>query len=250
MVGNSNVGKTSLLDKLLNDRISTTFSTIGVECRTFVIKGMENIKVRFWDTAGEERFNAVSRVYYRGVDCAIVCYSEKDEESRGKVSVWVDAIRKEHEHVSRKKRKEIQQNLYCKGRTYVELPAEEEEEEGYGIPIILAVTKCDGGKRGDTGGKRGDTGGKCGDTGGKCGDTGGKRGDTYEKASLLARELHIQGPVFTSAINMSKAELETIFKPFFRVVHRQVLPCIQHRTAPVELSKPNPQSSWNCCKII
>ena len=27
----------------------------------------ERVKVRFWDTAGEERFNAVSKVYFRGV---------------------------------------------------------------------------------------------------------------------------------------------------------------------------------------
>ncbi len=220
LVGNSNVGKTSLLDKLLNDRISATFSTIGVECRAVVIRGMQNIKVRFWDTAGEERFHAVSKVYYRGVDCAIVCYSEEDEESMKEVPRWVEAIRKEHEHVSRKKRKEIQQNLCCEGRKYVELPAED-EDDGYAIPIILVVTKCDGGQR----------------------------AETYENASVLARELHIQGPVFTSTIDMSKADLETLFKPFFRVVHRQVLPHVQHRTAPVDLSKPNPRSWWNCCKF-
>jgi len=225
VVGNSNVGKTSLLDKMLHDRITSSSSTIGVECRAVIVPGMQNIKVRFWDTAGCERFNAVSRVYYRGVDCSIVCYSEPDEESFAQIQCWVEAIRNEHRGVSKKHRKQIQQSLCCEGRKYVELPhddGDDDDDDEYGIPIILVVTKCDTGRS----------------------------VQTFERASKLARELHIQGPLFTSAIQMTRCELETTFKPFFRAVHKQVVSSGEesNNTPAVELSKnPSPRPWYQCC---
>ena len=222
VVGNSNVGKTSLLDKMLNGKITTTFSTIGVECRTIIIPGMNVLKVRFWDTAGEERFNAVSKVYFRGVDCAIACFSALDEESMHEVKRWVRDIRSEHQHVSRKQRKQIEEHLFCQGRGYSKIPDDDDDEEGgYAIPILLVVTKCDDGTP----------------------------SKVYEDASMLARELHVQGPVFTSALRMDQEELQEITKPFFRVVHRQVAPRTTRDT--VELSKPTSRSSWNhCCRML
>jgi GTPase SAR1 family protein len=220
ITGNANVGKTSLLDRFLNDRLPQyACSTIGVECRVVKIPGITPLKIRFWDTAGCERFDAVTKIYYRGVDCAIVCYSEKDKESLDRVEYWVDQIRQENEHISRKARKKINNTLCCDGERYVELPTMDDDDELYHIPILLVATKCD--NKHDS--------------------------ETFQQARELAERLHIQGPFFTSARSMDRKRIEIILQPFFRTVHRKLIPLASGRPNTIELCKEKTSKYW-CCR--
>lgn len=221
ITGNANVGKTSLLDRFLHDRLPKhACSTIGVECRVVQIPGIQPLKIRFWDTAGCERFDAVTKIYYRGVDCAIVCYSEKDIDSLGRVEYWVEQIRQENEHITRKARKKIKRTLCCEGERYVEIPTDsDDDEELYHIPILLVATKCD--HENDSA--------------------------TFEPARELAERLHIQGPFFTSALTMDRQRLEIILRPFFRTVHRQLSPFATNSARSIELCTENTRKGW-CCK--
>ena len=63
-----------------------------------------------------EQFDAITKIYYRGVDCAIVCYSEQDDSIHD-VAKWVERIRQEHDGVSRKARKKIEANCCEVGTT-------------------------------------------------------------------------------------------------------------------------------------
>ena len=47
-----------------------------------------------WDTAGSERYEAMSRIYYRGAKAAIVCYDVMNEKSWEKVQFWVDELKR------------------------------------------------------------------------------------------------------------------------------------------------------------
>jgi GTPase SAR1 family protein len=221
VVGNASVGKTTLMDRLMNDNLAqNAVATIGVDCRLIVFHSANSIRVRFWDTAGCERFNAVTRIYYRGVDCALVCYSDDNEESLGAVEYWVNEIRKEHEGISKKQRKRISENLCCKGERYVELPSDEEEYSTFEIPILLVCTKCDH-----------------------------PLPKSYKKAQGIAEKLHITGPFFTSAHTMTKQQLTLILQPFFKSIHRSQFG--NGRTvASVNLETPTKSSRWhrgNCC---
>jgi GTPase SAR1 family protein len=40
-----------------------------------------------WDTAGSERYESMSRIYYRGAKAAIICYDVTNESSWDKVSI-------------------------------------------------------------------------------------------------------------------------------------------------------------------
>jgi Ras-related protein Rab-24 len=47
-----------------------------------------------WDTAGSERYESMSRSFYRGAKAAIVCYDVTNEQSWEKVKFWIDELTK------------------------------------------------------------------------------------------------------------------------------------------------------------
>ena len=49
--------------------------------------------VRFWDTAGQELFRALTNSYFRRSDAAIVCYDITSKRTFAKVDYWVHEVR-------------------------------------------------------------------------------------------------------------------------------------------------------------
>ena len=47
-----------------------------------------------WDTAGGERYHAISRIYYRGARAAVVCYDVTDADSWERLHFWIKELRK------------------------------------------------------------------------------------------------------------------------------------------------------------
>ncbi len=95
IIGDANVGKTSLVEKSLTNKFkSKACSTIGVDYRVLHVKGVKPVDVKLWDTAGHERFQSITRTYYRDADCIIVAYSANSIESFKNVTKWVDEVRK------------------------------------------------------------------------------------------------------------------------------------------------------------
>jgi small GTP-binding protein len=97
LLGDSGVGKTTLLNKILygNINIKNTLSTIGV---SFDIKLYEKIdktiKLKVWDTAGQERFYAITKNYYRNVDIALFFFSIDNIESFNNLTKWINGFNK------------------------------------------------------------------------------------------------------------------------------------------------------------
>ncbi|XP_016897471.1 ras-related protein Rab-24 isoform X2 [Cynoglossus semilaevis] len=70
-----------------------TIATIGA---AFIAKptkvGETVITLGIWDTAGSERYQAMSRIYYRGAKAAIVCYDPTDSSSFQRAQFWVKQL--------------------------------------------------------------------------------------------------------------------------------------------------------------
>ena len=94
LTGDSTVGKSSFLNRYINDNFSKEFySTIGVDFFVrHITKNGYKIKLQLWDTAGQEKFRSISSSYYRGSDCIVLCYDITNRESFHSLSYWLDLI--------------------------------------------------------------------------------------------------------------------------------------------------------------
>jgi Ras-related protein Rab-8A len=99
LIGDSGVGKTSLLFRFAEDAFNATFiSTIGIDfkIRTIDIDG-KKIKLQVWDTAGQERFRTITTAYYRGAMGIILVYDVTCQTSFDNIRNW---IKNTDEHAS------------------------------------------------------------------------------------------------------------------------------------------------------
>lgn len=94
LLGNSNAGKTSILNRYMTGTFrSHISSTIGVDYRQKKISiNNENINLFLYDTAGQERFYAITTSYIRSVHCVIVVFDLTDRSSFDNLEHWVEEI--------------------------------------------------------------------------------------------------------------------------------------------------------------
>ena len=100
LIGNSGVGKSSLLVRFSDDIFHDThMPTIGVD---FKIRNSEvdgkAIKLQIWDTAGRDRFKTITCSYYKGAHGIIVTYDVTDRESFAAVQNWMAEVEKYASH--------------------------------------------------------------------------------------------------------------------------------------------------------
>ncbi|KAN0064589.1 hypothetical protein ACQY0O_002217 [Thecaphora frezii] len=96
LIGDSSVGKSSLLVRLTDDRFLTDPDpTIGVEFGSHLIQldNGETVKVQVWDTAGSESFRSITRSYYRGAAGALLVYDITHRPSFLNAKTWLDDVR-------------------------------------------------------------------------------------------------------------------------------------------------------------
>jgi len=96
MVGESGVGKSSLLKRFSNNEfVASHFTTIGVdfEMRTIELEG-KRAKLHIWDTAGQERFHNIVTCYYRGADSILLVFDVTLLSSFENIRFWLDEAKK------------------------------------------------------------------------------------------------------------------------------------------------------------
>ena len=95
-LGNSSVGKTSFLMKYIDNSFTLTYTTtLGVDFKQKKIKLKDgrDVRLRIFDTAGQERFKAVSVSFIKKADGVILIYDISDIESFEAVENWIKSIR-------------------------------------------------------------------------------------------------------------------------------------------------------------
>lgn len=90
LLGDSNVGKTSLIERFVNDKFVTTYkTTIGSDfaAKQVAIEG-RYVTLQIWDTAGQERYQSLGSTFYRGTDGVFLVYDRTNEETFESVKKW------------------------------------------------------------------------------------------------------------------------------------------------------------------
>ena len=82
ILGDSYVGKSSLINRLINNKFVELSSTLSIEYHTYIISINDyKIRMQLWDTAGQEKYNSIISNYYKGTDVAIFVYSIDKQET-------------------------------------------------------------------------------------------------------------------------------------------------------------------------
>ena len=88
-LGDSSVGKTSLINRFLHDSFDGVYrATIGLDFMTKKVQrdDQKNVKFQIWDTAGQERFRSLIPSYVHKSSVAVIVYDITNAEtfSQGK----------------------------------------------------------------------------------------------------------------------------------------------------------------------
>lgn len=95
IVGKSSVGKSSIMLKFTDDRFTENYlTTIGVDFkfRSFKLKE-EAFKLQIWDTAGQEKYQTITKTFYKGAHAVIVVFDITSRTSYDEMTnMWLTEV--------------------------------------------------------------------------------------------------------------------------------------------------------------
>jgi len=83
IIGDSSVGKTNIIHRYCDNRFDgNTTATIAIDFinREVMLHG-KLIKIQFWDTAGQEKYRAISKNYYKLSDIIVIVFDVTNRKS-------------------------------------------------------------------------------------------------------------------------------------------------------------------------
>jgi len=94
ILGDSGVGKTSLITRYIEGGFQKTIPTISASFWTKkMVVDRTKVTLQIWDTAGQERFRSLTSLYYRGANAAILVYDQTDVNGFESVKNWVNELK-------------------------------------------------------------------------------------------------------------------------------------------------------------
>jgi Ras-related protein Rab-7A len=90
ILGDSNVGKTAILNQFVNREFTSAYqATIGSDftSRQIEVDG-KFVTLQVWDTAGQERYRSLASTFYRQTDICVLVYDTTSEQSFEDIDFW------------------------------------------------------------------------------------------------------------------------------------------------------------------
>jgi small GTP-binding protein len=94
LIGDSSVGKTCLVNRLLDDTFDPLERlTIGADWQLYVhnLNG-DRVELQIWDTAGQEKFRSLCPLYYRGAAAAVAVFDVTNRATFEHLEKWIDSF--------------------------------------------------------------------------------------------------------------------------------------------------------------
>mmetsp|Transcript_7881 Transcript_7881/g.12624 ORF Transcript_7881/g.12624 Transcript_7881/m.12624 type:complete len:205 (+) Transcript_7881:119-733(+) len=92
ILGDSGVGKTSLMNQYVNKKFSNQYkATIGADFLTKEVMVEDRlVTMQIWDTAGQERFQSLGVAFYRGADSCVLVFDVNSTKTFENLDSWRD----------------------------------------------------------------------------------------------------------------------------------------------------------------
>ena len=103
IIGNSGVGKSCLMHRVTTNEFSEDHEvTVGVEFGSLLMRMGEPdqqsvFKLQIWDTAGQESFQSITKIFYRGAHAVLLTYSVASLQSFQNLTHWFNEVRTQSE---------------------------------------------------------------------------------------------------------------------------------------------------------
>lgn len=95
LIGDVWVGKTCLLSRYLKNTLPKKVgNTIGVEFATknVTMKDGATVKAQLWDTAGQEKYRAITVAHYRKALGCLIVYDITNRKTFNNVKYWLQSL--------------------------------------------------------------------------------------------------------------------------------------------------------------
>ena len=99
LLGESGVGKTCIIARFINNTfeeniISTTGASYAGKTMTFDEYEGKSIRFEIWDTAGQEKYRSLTKIFYKDAGAAILVYDITRKESYEEIQkYWFNQIK-------------------------------------------------------------------------------------------------------------------------------------------------------------
>ena len=97
LVGNSGVGKTAIINRYIMDTFTDELKpTLTMNYIEKIIEiNNKNIKINIWDTAGQEQYRSVNKLFIKNSKIVIFVYDITSKESFKDLDYWIKFIKNE-----------------------------------------------------------------------------------------------------------------------------------------------------------
>lgn len=102
LIGDGRVGKTSIINKYIHNKFNEN-EGMTLNCcymEKTIIHNARKYKFSIWDTAGQEKFNAITPIYYRDARGVILVYDITNPNSFERVKKWIEELKNYNENAS------------------------------------------------------------------------------------------------------------------------------------------------------
>ena len=95
LLGSAGVGKTSIIIKYgqnaFDKNVQSTYSANKLEKDIIIEK--QNVHIEIWDTAGQEKYRSISRLYIKNAKIIILVYDITNKDTFTDLNYWYDFIK-------------------------------------------------------------------------------------------------------------------------------------------------------------
>ena len=98
-LGESEVGKTSIIRRYIHNIFDESIlSTIGLNFsyKEVKLKNGKNLKIKLIDTAGQEKYKALAKSYFKNVDGVLFVFALNKKDSFDNIINWINLFKDNH----------------------------------------------------------------------------------------------------------------------------------------------------------